>query len=56
MKSEDLLTGLSEVGEDLLAESESGIRVSSKKPRAWIALAAVLALLIGLGGLTFWQG
>lgn len=55
MKSEDLLTGLSEVGEDLLAETESGIRVSTRRPWVGGAIAAGLALLIGLGGLTFWQ-
>lgn len=55
MKSENLLTGLSEVGEDLLAETESGIRVSTKRPRAWAAIAAGLAVLVGLGGLAFWQ-
>lgn len=55
MKSEELLTGLSEVGEDLLAETESGIRVSTRRPWVGGAIAAGLALLIGLGGLTFWQ-
>ena len=54
MKSEELLTGLNAVGEDLLAESESGIRVSTRRPRVGAAIAAGLALLIGLGGLGFW--
>lgn len=50
MKSEELLNSLSHVGEDLLAEAEQ--TVVSRRRRPWLgaAVAAVVALSVGLGG------
>ncbi len=55
MKPEQLLESIGGVGEDLLAASENPIRVEKHRPRAWVALAAVLALAVGIGGFAAWK-
>ena len=50
MKPEELLYSLDHVGEDLLAQAEQTVLVRQRRPWRKAALAAVLALAVGVGG------
>ena len=50
MKPEELMNSLDYVGEDLLAATEQTIRVREKRSWGKAAVAAVLALAVGVGG------
>lgn len=49
MKSEELLYGVSHVGEDLLAAADQTVLAKKRRPRLGAAIAAVLVLTIGVG-------
>ena len=51
MKPEELLNSLDHVGEDLLAEAEQNVLVRTKRPWLKTAVAAVLVVAAGVGGL-----
>ena len=55
MKSEELLYSLTHVGEDLLAEAEQSILARKRRPWVGTAVAAALALAVGLGGFLLWR-
>lgn len=50
MKSEELLSSLDYVGEDLLAGAEQTVLVRKRRPWLGAAVAAVLVLAVGVGG------
>ena len=55
MKPEQLMDSLSGVGEDLLAASEHPIHVERRRPWIGAAVAAVLVLAAGIGGVAVWK-